>query len=51
MIGGDVDFYATIYPPADFLSVFARGGSAVTPSEKVQLTAQKFTVRFPMSLR
>jgi len=37
---------------ADFQSIFARGASAVTPSEKNSInTNRKSTTRFPMSLR
>jgi len=36
----------------DFEPIFARSASAVTPSEKSSInTKQKFTTRFPMSLR
>jgi len=37
---------------ADFLLIFARNASAVTPSEKRSInTNRKYTTRFPMSLR
>jgi len=36
-------------PPPDFLSIFARSASAVTPSEKSSFNT-KFITRFPMSL-
>jgi len=59
MIGGDVHLYAKIWPKlthllqnADFLSIFARSASAVTPSEKSSInTSRKSTTSFPMSLR
>jgi len=37
--------------PADFLSIFARSASAVTPGEKSLInTNKKSTTRFPMNL-
>jgi len=37
---------------ADFQSIFARGASAVTPSEKSSINInRKFTTRFPMTPR
>jgi len=43
MIGGDVPFRVKIgciltFQNADFRSIFAHSASAITPSEKVQLT-------------
>ena len=55
MVGGGDPFY--FYGPrwsefADFQPVIARSASAVTPSEKSSINAnRKSTTRFPMSLR
>jgi len=59
MVGGGDPFYLKFWvnPPcwskiADFESIFVRSASAVTPSEKSSVNAnRKFTTRFPMSLR
>ena len=46
MVGGGVPFYVKVW------SIFARGASAVTPSEKNSInTNKKSTTSFPMSLR
>jgi len=38
-------------PPVDFLSVFTRSASTVTPCEKSSVNSnRKFTTRFPMNL-
>ena len=59
MVGGDGPFYLKFWVNrplleqiADFQPIIARSASAVTPSEKSSINAnRKSTTRFPMSLR
>ena len=53
LVGGD-PFYLKFWVnrPADFQPIIARSSSAVTPSDKSSINAnRKSTTRFPMSLR